>query len=341
MNSRERVLAAVSKKNPDYLPSFCGRIDDIEYWLENFKVGSELEVRKYLGMDCQKMSYSNMFIKEPGKTIFGCEDFYDAGYGSAKHYPLAAAETLADIEKHPWPTIEQVDFDDAAAEIKKLDQNSARIGTVGFQAVFCLLCDLFGMEQAMMNMHTEPKLIEASIEKIESFLYTVIKRMLDEHAKELDFFWYGDDFSTQRGIMISPEMWRKYLKPVYRKIFGLIKSYDLDVWFHSCGTFAPVLGELVEAGMDVWETVQVHLVDNDPESLKRNYGDHITFFGAINCQQTLPFGTPEDVRKEVRERFRVLGKNGGYIAGPDHSVQKNIPWQNVEALYDEAHKCMY
>ena len=161
------------------------------------------------------------------------------------------------------------------------------------------------------------------------------------HAEELDFIWYGDDFSTQRGMMISPEMWRKYLKPSYMRIFKLIKSYEIGVWFHSCGSFAPVIGELVEGGMDVWETVQAHLADNDPAELKRNYGEHITFFGAINSQRTLPFGSPEDVRKEVRERFKVLGKNGGYIVGPDHSIQKNMPWQNIEALYDEARKCVY
>jgi len=91
--------------------------------------------------------------------------------------------------------------------------------------------------------------------------------------------------------------------------------------------------------MDVWETVQAHLVGNDPIELKKLYGNHVTFFGAINCQQTLPYGTEEDVRKEVRERISVFGKNGGYILGPDHSLQKNIPAQNVFAMYDEVKKC--
>ena len=341
MNSRERVLTAVSKKAPDRLPMFCGKIDDLEYWLEHFGVKSELEVREYLGLDCRKMSYSNIFIKEPGLTIWGCEDNYDVGYSTTKFFPLANAATLADIENHKWPTNEQVDFDEVSVEIEKMDKNCARIGTIGFQAVFCTLCDLFGMDTAMINMHTEPKLVEAAVERIESFVLSAMKRIMDEHANELDFMWYGDDFSTQRGMMISPEMWRKFLKPTYMKIFELIKSYDLRVWFHSCGTFAPVIGELVDGGLDVWETVQAHLVDNEPEKLKENYGDHITFFGAINCQQTLPYGTPEDVRKEVRKRFKVLGKNGGYIVGPDHSIQKNMPWENIEALYDEARKCVY
>ena len=141
--------------------------------------------------------------------------------------------------------------------------------------------------------------------------------------------------------MIAPEMWREFLKPVYLKMFELIKSFNVRVWFHSCGTFEPVIGELVDGGMDVWETVQAHLVGNDPESLKKRFGKNLSYFGSINCQKTLPFGTPEDVRREVRQRFDTLGRGGGLIIGPDHSIQKNMPPQNIEALFDEARKCVY
>ncbi len=138
--------------------------------------------------------------------------------------------------------------------------------------------------------------------------------------------------------MISPELWRKFLKPVYSRLFELIKSFGLKVWFHSCGAFEPVRPDLVDIGIDVWETVQAHLVGNEPQKLKREFGKHVTFFGAINCQQTLSFGTPDDVRKEVRERAKVLGSGGGYICGPDHSIQGNMPPENIYALFDEARK---
>jgi uroporphyrinogen decarboxylase len=139
--------------------------------------------------------------------------------------------------------------------------------------------------------------------------------------------------------MISPESWRKFLKPTYKRLFELIKSYNLKVWFHSCGTFRPVMPDLIDIGMDIWETVQAHLEGNDPRELKKEFGNDLTFFGAINCQKTLPFGSPEDVRKEVRERVSTLGKGGGYICGPDHSIQANMPAENLIALYDEIRKC--
>jgi uroporphyrinogen decarboxylase len=115
-------------------------------------------------------------------------------------------------------------------------------------------------------------------------------------------------------------------------------KYDLKVWFHSCGQFRPVMGDLIDIGLDVWETVQTHLSGNEPEILKREYGDHITFFGGISTQTTLPFGSTDDVRREVRERIRVLGKNGGYICGPDHGIMPDVPLENVLAMYNEARK---
>jgi uroporphyrinogen decarboxylase len=135
--------------------------------------------------------------------------------------------------------------------------------------------------------------------------------------------------------MISPAQWRRFLKPTFRKVFDLVKSYGFKVWFHSCGTFRPVLPDLIESGIDVWETVQVHLGGNDPEVLKHEYGKNLAFYGAISTQRTLPHGSPEDVRAEVRERIRVLGQGGGYICGSDHGIMPDVPIANVVAMLDE------
>ena len=102
--------------------------------------------------------------------------------------------------------------------------------------------------------------------------------------------------------------------------------------------FRPVLPDLIEIGVNVWETVQVHLPGNEPEVLKRKYGQDLAFYGAINSQQTLPFGTPEEVRAEVRERIRVLGRGGGYICGSDHGILPDVPMENVLAMLDEARR---
>jgi len=340
MECRERVAAAVSHRQPDRTPVFLARIDDLDYWLESYGVEDEEAMRAMFGLDIRKVKYNGLFDVEEGKTIWGTKDLWDAGYSMERGgFPLAGARSVADVENHRWPQPEVVDYKELQARVNRMDPRYTRILSLGFQPVFCTLCDLFGMEEAMVLMHENPAMIEAAVAGIERFLLAEIGRALKHCAKDVDFFWYGDDFSAQRGMMLSPELWRRFLGPVYGKVFDLIKSCGVGVWFHSCGTFRPVLSELIDAGMDVWETVQVHLEGNDPHELKREYGKHITFFGAINCQQTLPFGTPEDVRKEVRHRIRVLGKGGGYICGPDHSIQKNMPAENLLALYDEARKC--
>jgi uroporphyrinogen decarboxylase len=135
--------------------------------------------------------------------------------------------------------------------------------------------------------------------------------------------------------LFDPALWRKYLKPRYARLFELGKSRGLPVWFHSCGDITAVLDDLIEIGMDVWETVQLHALPLSPRELKRQYGRHVTFFGGINTQR-LPFATPQEVRQEVRDVCEALGEGGGFICGPDHHIKPDVPPANTTALFDEA-----
>ena len=204
--------------------------------------------------------------------------------------------------------------------------------------MLCTLFNLFGMEEALVALNLEPNRIEAALARIEELTLGFCGRMIDAAGVDGEIFWFGDDFASQKGMLISPGHWRRYLKPVYRKVFELAKRKGMKVWFHSCGTFRPVFPDLIEIGMDIWETAQVHLPGNEPEALKREFGRDITFYGGINTQTTLPHGTPEQVRAEVRDRVRVLGKGGGYICSSDHAILPDVPFENVLAMIDEARK---
>ena len=338
MNCIERVKTALSHLEPDRPPAYMGRIDDLEHWCKCFGVKDEEGVRSFLHMDIRKVNYSGTFRLEEGKNIWGASEVFGSYHADRGSYPLAGAESAADIEKYSWPAAEALDMEAYGARVDSVSREFPLILSIGFLPVLNTVMDMFGMEEALVIMLSEPEIFEATIAHIESFLLETIKKVMDAHAPKAFAFWLGDDFSTQRGMMISPDDWRKYLKPTYKKLFELVKSYNLLVWFHSCGTFRPVMPDLIDIGMDVWETVQAHLPGNDPEELKKEFGAHITFFGAINCQKTLPFGTTEDVRREVRERSRILGRDGGFICGPDHSIQANMPAENIIALYDEIRK---
>ena len=318
MNSKERVIAAVEHANTDRIPLDIRQIDDIEYWMQSFNVQDEWKLRELLGIDIRRPRSSGIYFVEGDRSIW-------MKTGAKGEHPLAAVNTVREIEDYDWPTPEIVNYEEIKKRLDSFGTEYAKSLSIGWVPVFCTLMDLFGMEDTMFRMHDTPEIIEACVERIQSFVLASMKRLMDLCAEDAVFFWCGDDFATQRSMMISPASWTRFLLPAYRKMFELIKSYNLKVWFHSCGTFRPVLPELVDCGMDVWESVQFQLEGNDPEELKREFGKRITFFGGISTQTVLPFGTPEDVRKQVRERIKILGPGGGYICGPDHSVQKNIP----------------
>lgn len=332
-------------------------------WLERFGARTQTELRERLGLDVE---YARAVYVGPkagdGVGVFGTpvEGVYGAegvGYGGARGgYPLEEADSIADIENFAWPNPDDFDYAVLPTLLRKIPDDKAKridlkygIAHEGqpieecaesgpWIPLLCTLFDLFGFENALVRLSLEPRIMEAAIKKTEEFTLEFARRSLEAGKGLADILYYGDDFATQRGLMISPEQWRRFLKPTYRKVFELAKGYGLKVWFHSCGTFRPVLPDLIECGMDVWETVQVHLKGNEPQVLKREYGKDITFYGAISTQTTLPHGTPEDIRAEVRERIRVLGRGGGYICGSDHGIMPDVPIENVLAMLDEVRR---
>jgi len=342
MTERERVLAAVAHKEPDICPCSVNKIDDKEFFMQAYGVDSVDGIRAHLTCDVRKNEYREHFRCEPGLSIWGASDDWDAGYSVARGgYPLAGVENVHEVDAYPWPGTDVIDYAAIRRDIEAFDSRFSRVLSIGSLLSLHTLMDMFGMEDTLVGLHLDEPAILAALAHITEFHCASVKCALEACSDLCDFMWVGEDFATQRGMMMSPEVWRRHLKPVYARVFSIIKSYGLGVWFHSCGTFRPVMGDLIDIGMDVWETVQAHLEGNEPEVLKAEYGKHITFYGGVSSQSTLPFGTPEDVRKEVRERFRVLGKGGGYIIGGDHSFQKNMPPENIFALFDEVKKCAY
>jgi len=364
--SKERMLKAINHIQPEVVPVHIMGLDPLDRWLERFGAMDYVDLRAKLGLDIQEAR--PVYIgrnAELGLDIWGKEvgpgGTEGAGYSSARGgYPLANATSVADIDNFVWPDPDDFDYQILADVLKTMPDDMAKFVKLQYAVqqqgqtrvsvarsggpwipLFCSLFDLFGLEETLVNLYAAPKLIEAAIAHLEEFTLCFEKQLMEATRGLVDIFWYGDDFATQKGILISPDYWRRFLKPTYEKIFDFAKSYDVKVWFHSCGTFRPVLPDLIDIGMDVWETVQVHLPGNEPEVLKREYGQDIAFYGAINTQRTLPFGTTEDVRAEVRERIRGLGKGGGYICGSDHSIIADVPIENVLAMLDEAKKLRF
>jgi len=148
----------------------------------------------------------------------------------------------------------------------------------------------------------------------------------------------GDDAAPRATLFFSVEDSKRYYKSGVARLIELAKTRGKMVWYHCCGAMSQFMSDLIDIGMSVLEPGQVRLPRVAPERLHRDFGAKIVFYGAIKTQNTLPFGSEENVRREVRETARVLGADGGYIVGPDHSVDKDMPPKDVVALYNEAAK---
>ncbi len=352
MTFRQRILTTINHDLPDRIPAHFINIDEISPYLEYYSLKNKEELADRLGVCIRRIwpDYKKELSEEEANRLntglyedlkpigfFGTSGGVDSYSAEAGHkMPFSDIQTLKEIENYSWPDPDDWDFSKISTKIDKYEnQYAVMLGS--WNPILDQVFDFFSMDKAMEYLYLKPEMIESTIVFIEDFYLKFYKKYFEAAKGKADIFSMGDDFAGQKGMLISPEMWKKFLKPTYKKIFGLAKEFDLYVWFHSCGAIMPVVGELIDIGMDIWETVQAHLPGNGPVQLKRKYGKNITFFGAINTQQTLPFGTPEDVRREVRERINILGKNGGYICGPDHHIKPHFPVENVVSMIEEIH----
>jgi uroporphyrinogen decarboxylase len=188
---------------------------------------------------------------------------------------------------------------------------------------------LRGFEQTMLDMLKNPELVDALLDIPFGYHLTIAKKLVE---MGVDMIWLGDDVGAQHAMLISPEQWRRFLKNKMAEFIQSLKSVnpDLKVAYHSDGYIYPIIPELIEIGLDVLNPVQPRSMD--PSGLKRAFGNNLCFWGGIDEQFTLPFGTPDDVRKEVFDRVATLGKQGGLIIGPTHHIQLDTPMENFMAM---------
>jgi uroporphyrinogen decarboxylase len=161
--------------------------------------------------------------------------------------------------------------------------------------------------------------------------------VLDEVAVLVDVVAVSDDMGHQDRTCLKPELYRKLIKPRHARLMRAIKSRtSAPVMWHTCGSVYDLLDDLIEMGVDALNPVQTNAANMEPERLKSLYGDKLTFWGGIDAIQVLPYGTPEDVEREVVDKIRVFAPGGGYILNPIHNIQPNVPLENIFALFEAA-----
>jgi uroporphyrinogen decarboxylase len=340
---REVVLAALRHEVPDCIPAYVRKIHDWQRHATVLGVSALPELMDLLGNTIVSFAPAYLAVEPPIAAeqltpgmppIWGVAgDVEPYSYSDALPRPLADATTAADVDAYAWPSAAASAWDFALMRRALAgDQVHARLGP-SWNPVFSQLCLLFGMEQAMVNLRWNRVVVEAALAHLDDFYTTFYGHMLDMCGDKLELFGLGDDFAANRGLLIRPEEWRRLLLPLYAKWLGMAKVRGLFTLMHCCGRIVDVLPDLIDNGLDAWQTVQTHLPDQDPTRLKAQFGSHLTFVGAVDTTNILGVGSPEQVRSHVEDQICLLGRNGGYICGPDHTILEEVPTENVVALY--------
>ena len=204
------------------------------------------------------------------------------------------------------------------------------VTTIGF-GLFERTWAIRGFENALMDAVAHQDFYQELVHKIFEQQMMLLEKVL---TLPIDGIFFGDDFGDQRGIIIGAERWRKYFKPYYAKMYAKVHQAGKYTLQHMCGSIAEIIPDLIDIGLDVYESVQPEAKNNSPYRLKKLYGKNITFWGGLGSQSTIPFGTPSEIKSEVRKLCREMGKGGGYILSSAKPIQPDTPIENIVAVIE-------
>ena len=273
------------------------------------------------------------------RNIWGVEFEYIAlevgGHWQTRAFPLEGATDPKALDDYPWPRLEWFDFASAADQAARYAEYATMTAAgPASDGILGVIQDLVGLERALTDPVVNRPFFDALIEKVLEFKLPFVERMVTS-AGRLDFFRIGDDFGTQRGLLLSPAQWRETFGPALKAVADTAKAAGATYYYHhSCGGIRPLIGDLIDIGVDVLDPIQVRAEGMEPAALKRDFGDRLCFSGGVDEQQILPHGTPEEVKAETLRLCEVLGADGGYFLGPTHNFQEDIPTENIVAVYE-------
>ncbi len=250
--------------------------------------------------------------------------------------PLSDVHSVSDVGRLFAPDASKTVVPDFEA-VKQKNPDKPIILTPFWMPVFSGACETFGMQEAMVKMHLEPEVFKAYAQIQSDYSVGVFEANVKKGARDYcDYAWIGDDFAGERGLLLSPEMWREFIAPYHKKTVRYLKDNGFKVLFHSCGAVREVIPDLIDMGVDALVVIQTSAHDMVIEELAKEFGGKLVFYGAIDAQQLLTFGSPEDVKNEVIRNYRAFEKCGGYVVTNSHTCMTDIKGENIEAMAQTA-----
>jgi uroporphyrinogen decarboxylase len=343
MTPRERWLAVLERETPDRLP--------MDYWATPEATSA---LMAHLGVATPEQLYEALHIDwlvtvgpryvgppvNDDQDIFGCRyksvDYGIGTYRECIEHPLAQYGTVDEIKaSYTWPTADWYDYTVIPDQVKGREAYPVRGGG---SEPFLTYCLLRGLEQAYVDLALHPDIAHYCLDMLFDFCYDNTLRIYETIPDRVNVSYVAEDLGSQESLLFSPKQIHEFLIPRMKRMMDLVHSAGAYVFFHSDGAVRRIIPDMIEAGIDVLNPIQWRCIGMDRAGLKQDFGNQIAFHGGVDNQQTLPFGSPADVRAEVLSNIDILGAGGGYILAPCHNIQANTPPENVVTMYETGYE---
>jgi len=368
MNPRERVLTTLQHKEPDRVPISLGcapssmtplAYERLKKYLgikgEDDEIVGEQVVIKFDERILQKfeVDFRCIYLNSPrdwkGKTYqdgtftdeWGIRYKRAGDYLEMVDHPLKDA-TVEDLQTYNWPDPHDSGRTDGVRKRAKelYETTDYAIDSYFIASIFEQSWYLRGFERFLTDLVINQEFAEALLDKV----LEIQKGFFEEYLKAVGDYIHivrvFDDLGMQTNLLMNPSLYRKLIKPRHKELYRFIKQRTkAKLLHHSCGAIYPLIGDLIEIGLDILNPMQPKALNMDnPEKLKEKFGEKICFHGGIDIQEILPYGTPKQVREEVKKRIRGFAPGGGYILATAHNIQADVPPENVVAMFEAARK---
>lgn len=344
LTPRERVALTIKREEVDRLPVDFWAVPEVYRNLkDDLHLSSNEEILEYLAIDCR-------VIKPPyiGPSKREGEIFYDlfgvprrlvenpySTYEEFAAHPLADCKDLLSLEDHSWPDPSWWDVDALPSIIEEVNRRQEYSLRYDVGGIFETSWSLRGLELFLTDFIANPELAYDIMERVTDYLIAISKKVLDRAGDAIDIVYTYDDVGTQQGLFVSPDHYRRYIRPHHVRLNKALKEYDVSIMYHSCGAIMPLIEDILSIPIDILNPLQPYAKGMDHRQIKTMYGDKVIFHGGIDIQHILRMKDRERLKEEIKETVSILAKDGGYIMASTHYLQADIPTENILLLYKE------
>jgi uroporphyrinogen decarboxylase len=325
MTCRDRVLMTLKHEKPDVMPYYLDLTDEVHARLVNYYQDGDFFEKTGSYLAQERNESFTVLSPSKFKDMFGVlwNREQQGDFGVVQDYILTGVE----FGDYLFPKPDEKLIREKCERLQK-HKDKFTMYIIGF-SLFERAWTLRSIPELLIDFKINEEFAHELLDRIAEYNLAVVDIVAQY---DIDCIFFGDDWGQQKGLIMGPALWREFIKPRLKKMYDRVKEHGMYVAQHSCGDISEVFPDLVELGLDIYNTFQPEIYD--VAAMKKMYGDKITFYGGISTQQLLPKASPDEVKKEMKRLMDILGKDGGYIVAPTHAMPNDIPTENIMAFLE-------